>query len=109
MADIGLVRIRIPSSIKPGDVVKVRVLVIHPMEIVQRKDGKPVDKNYHFINRVVVSYLAKEIAQFETTQSISENPFFAFAFKATEPGPLRVTFLDTHGGKYEGTADIKLS
>ena len=86
-----------------------RVLVIHPMEIVQRKDGKPVDKNYQFINRVVVTYLDKEIAQFETTQSISENPFFTFAFKATEPGVLRVTFLDTHGGKYEGTADIKFS
>jgi sulfur-oxidizing protein SoxZ len=109
MAEIGLVRIRIPSSIKPGDIVKVRVLVIHPMEIVERKDGKPVDKNYHFINRVVVSYLDKDIAQFETTQSISENPFFTFAFKATEPGPLRVSFLDTHGGKYEGKADIKFS
>ena len=109
MADIGRVRIRVPSSIKPGDLVKVRVLVIHPMEIVQRKDGKPVDKNYHFINRVVVSYLAKEIAQFETTQSISENPFFAFAFKAAEPGLLRVTFLDTHGGKFEGTADINFA
>ena len=109
MAEIGLVRIRIPSSIKAGEIVKVRVLVIHPMEIVQRKDGKPVDKNYHFINRVVVSYLGREIAQFETTQSISENPFFAFAVKATEPGPLRVTFLDTHGLKYEGTADIKFA
>ena len=109
MAEIGRVRIRIPSSIKQGDIVKVRVLVIHPMEIVQRKDGKPVDKNYHFINRVVVTYLDKEIAQFETTQSISENPFFSFAFKATEPGVVKVTFLDTHGGKYEGTADIKFS
>jgi sulfur-oxidizing protein SoxZ len=109
MAEIGRVRIRIPSSIKPGEVVRARVLVIHPMEIVQRKDGKPVDKNYQFINRVVVTYLDKEIAQFETTQSISENPFFTFAFKATEPGVLRVTFLDTHGGKYEGTADIKFS
>ena len=109
MADIGRVRIRVPSSVKPGDVVKVRVLVIHPMEIVERKDGKPVDKNYQFINHVVVSYLDKEIAQFETTQSISENPFFAFAVRATEPGVLRVTFLDTHGGKYEGTADIKFS
>ena len=109
MAEIGRVRIRIPSSIKPGEVVKARVLVIHPMEIVQRKDGKPVDKNYLFINRVVVSYLEKEIAQFETTQSISENPFFAFSFKATDPGVLRVTFLDTHGGKYEGTADVKFS
>jgi sulfur-oxidizing protein SoxZ len=109
MAEIGRVRIRIPSSIKPGEIVRARVLVIHPMEIVQRKDGKPVDKNYQFINRVVVTYLDKEIAQFETTQSISENPFFTFAFKATEPGVLRVTFLDTHGGKYEGTADIKFS
>ena len=107
--DIGRVRIRIPSGIKPGDVVKVRALIIHPMEIVERKDGKPVDKNYLFINRVVVSYLGREIATFETTQSISENPFFTFAVKATEPGVLRVTFLDTHGGKYEGTADVKLS
>ncbi|OGK79931.1 MAG: thiosulfate oxidation carrier complex protein SoxZ [Candidatus Rokubacteria bacterium GWC2_70_16] len=109
MAEIGRVRIRIPSSIKAGDIVKVRVLVIHPMEIVERKDGKPVDKNYRFINRVIVTYLGKEIVQFETTQSLSENPFFSFAFKATEPGPLKVTFLDTHGGKYEGTADIKFS
>ncbi len=109
MAEIGRVRIRVPSSIKQGDVVKVRVLVIHPMEIIQRKDGKPVDKNYHFINRVIVTYLDREIAQFETTQSVSENPFFTFTFKATEPGVLRVTFLDTHGGKYEGAADIKFS
>jgi sulfur-oxidizing protein SoxZ len=108
-SEIGRVRIRIPSGVKAGDVVKVRVLVIHPMEIVQRKDGKPVDKNYHFINRVIVSYLGREVAQFETTQSISENPFFSFSVRATEPGPLKVTFLDTHGGKYEGTAEIKFS
>jgi sulfur-oxidizing protein SoxZ len=85
MADIGRVRIRIPSSIKAGEVIKVRVLVMHPMEIVERKDGKPVDKNYHFINRVVVTYLGQEIAQFETSQSVSENPFFSFALRATEP------------------------
>src|SRR5688572_33063795 len=109
MADIGRVRMRIPGSIKPGELVKVRVLVTHPMEIVQRKDGKPVDKNYHFIHKVVVTYLGREVAEFETTQSISENPFFSFSFKATEPGALKVTFLDTHGGKYEGTTDVKFS
>ena len=109
MADIGRVRIRIPGSIKAGDVVKVRVLVTHPMEIVQRKDGKPVDKNYHFIHKVLVTYLGRDVAEFETTQSISENPFFSFSFRATEPGTLKVTFLDTHGGKYEGTTDVKFS
>src|SRR5688572_25532373 len=109
MADIGRVRIRIPSSIKPGEVIKVRVLVMHPMEIVERKDGKPVDKNYRFISRVVVPYLGREVAQFETSQSVSESPFCSFAVRATDPGPLKVTFLDTHGGKYEGTADIKFA
>ena len=107
--NIGKIRIRIPSSIKKGDVVRVRSLIIHPMEIVQRKDGKPIDKNYHFIHKVAVAYNGREVLQAETTQSISENPFFAFAFKAVEPGTLKVTFLDTHGGKYEGTAEIKFS
>lgn len=109
MAEIGKIRIRVPSSIKPGDVVRVRALVIHPMEIVERKDGKPVDKNYLFINKVLVTYNGREILQAETTQSISENPFFSFAVKATEPGTLKMTFLDTHGGKFEGTAEVKFS
>jgi sulfur-oxidizing protein SoxZ len=109
MADVGRVRIRIPSSIKAGEVIKVRVMVMHPMEIVERKDGKPIDKPYRFINRVLVTYAGRDIAQFDTSQSISENPFFAFAVRATEPGPLKVTFFDTRGGKYEGSADIKLS
>jgi len=109
MSDIGKVKIRIPSTIKAGDVIRARVLVLHPMEIVERKDGKPVDKNYLFINRVIVSYAGREVGQFELTQSVSENPFFSFAVRVTEPGQLKVTFLDTHGGRYEGVADVKLS
>jgi sulfur-oxidizing protein SoxZ len=109
MAEIGKVRIRISPSLKQGDVVRVRSLVIHPMEIVQRRDGKPVDKNYRFIYKVMVAYNGREILQAETTQSVSENPFFSFTFKPTEPGTLRITFLDTHGGKFEETAEIKFS
>ena len=107
--DIGKVRIRVPSSIRPNDIVRVRALVIHPMEIIQRKDGKVVEKNYHFIHKGAVTYLGKPIVEFETTQSVSENPFFAFSFRATDPGPLRITFFDTHGGKFEGAVDIKFS
>jgi sulfur-oxidizing protein SoxZ len=109
VSELGRIRIRVPSSIKAGEVVRVRVLVIHPMEIVERRDGKPVDRSYNFVNRMSVSYLGREILLAETTQSVSENPVFSFAFRATEPGPLRVTFLDTQGGKYEATTDIRLS
>ena len=108
--NIGKVRMRVPSRIRQGDVVKVRALVIHPMEIVQRdRSGKPIDKNYHFINKMLITYNGKEILQAETTQSVSENPFFSFAFKANEPGMLRITFFDTHGGKYEEAAEIKFA
>lgn len=80
------------------------------MEIVQRdKAGKPVDRNYHFINKVIVAYNGRELLQADTTQSISENPFFSFTLKAVEPGMLKITFLDTRGGRYEGTAEIKFS
>jgi len=110
MADIGKVRIRVPSSIRPGDVIRVRALVIHPMERVERdRQGKIVQKNYRYINKVTVTYLGKTVVTFDTTQSVSENPFFSFTVKATDPGQLKLTFVDTTGAKYEGTADIKFA
>ena len=110
MADIGTVRIRVPSSIKAGDVVQVRTLVIHPMERIERdKQGKIIQKNYNYINKVVVTYLGKTVATFDTTQSVSENPFFSFTFRATDPGQLRIQFFDTTGGRYEGTTEIRFS
>jgi thiosulfate oxidation carrier complex protein SoxZ len=110
MSDIGKVRLRVPSSIKAGDIVRVRSLVIHPMERVERDaQGKVIDKKYNFINKITVTYLGKPVLSFDTTQSVSENPFFSFAFKATDPGPLKIVFSDTTGGQYEGSVDIKFS
>ncbi len=108
MADAGRVRIRLPSTIKAGEVIRVRSLVTHPMEVMAfDKERKPVVKNYNFINKVVVTYNGKQILEGETTQAVSQNPFFAFHLKVTEPGTLTITFMDTTGQKHEGSADIK--
>jgi sulfur-oxidizing protein SoxZ len=107
-ADIGRVRIRLPDTISKGEVIRVRALVTHPMEILSfDKDRKPIPKKYHFVYKVVVTYNGQEILQAETTQAVSQNPFVAFPLKVTEPGTLVIAFTDTHGKTYEGSAEIK--
>lgn len=108
MPDVGLVKIRVPQAVTRGQIVKVRCLVIHPMEVVRRDPaGKVIEQTYNFIHTAIATYNGKEIFRGETTQSISENPSFSFPLKATEPGTLKVAFQDTTGKRYEGTAEIK--
>jgi len=110
MAEIGRVRIRLPSTIKQGDVIRVRTLIIHPMEIVQRdKQGKIIPKNYSFVHTMTASFNGKEILRAEITQAVSQNPTFTFPVKVDRPGTLTVTYSDTNGRTYEGQAEVKFS
>ena len=110
MAEIGRVSIRLPSSIKQGDVIRVRSLVIHPMEVTQRdKQGAIIRKNYNFIHTVRVLYNGTEVMNAETTQAVSQNPMFTFPLKVDRPGKLTVSFSDTTGKTYEGSAEVKFS
>jgi Sulphur oxidation protein SoxZ len=109
VSTLGEVKIRVPAAIARGSVARARALVIHPNERVERQAGKPVDRNYRFVNRVVVSYAGRDIAEFDTATSIGENPSFGFAFRVTEPATLKVTFFDTHGGRFEGAVQVKLA
>jgi len=110
MAEIGRVSIRLPSSIKPGDVIRVRALVIHPMEIVQRDArGAIIDRNYQFIHTLAVAFNGQEVMRAEITQALSQNPSFTFPLKVEKPGKLTITFMDTSGKSYEGSAVVKLA
>ncbi len=110
MTEIGRVSIRVPSTITPGDVIRIRSLVIHPMEIVQRdKQGKIIHKSYNFIYTVTVRYNGKEVIRAETTQAISQNPMFTFPVKVDRPGKITITYADTTGITYEGSAEVKFS
>lgn len=110
MAEIGRVSIRLPSTIHPGDVIRVRALVIHPMEIVQRDpQGKIIPKNYHFIHTMTVTFNDREVMRAEMTQAISQNPSFTFPLKVERPGRLIVAFSDTSGKIYQGQAEVKFS
>ena len=107
---IGKSKIRVPRTIKRGDVIKVQCIVLHPMETGRAKDrktGKLIPA--HYIDRVHVYYGGEEVSSFETGAGISKNPYFAFYIKATKEGELRLTFSDNKGGNYEASTRIKFS
>lgn len=108
MADIGIVKLAVSGRVRRGSVARVRALVIHPHERVERQGGRSVDRNYRFVNRIVVTYLGREIAEIEPSTAVSENPTFTIPFRVTETGPLKVTFFDSHGVKFEGTAEVSV-
>lgn len=110
MADVGRVSIRLPSAIRQGEVIRVRALVIHPMEIVQRdKQGKIIPKNYHFLHAMKATLDGKEVFRAELTQGLSQNPSFTFSLKIDRPGKLVVTFSDTVGKDYSGQSDVRFA
>ncbi|MDP9130933.1 MAG: thiosulfate oxidation carrier complex protein SoxZ [Candidatus Binatota bacterium] len=110
MAEVGRVSIRLPSSIKQGDVIRVRTLVIHPMEIVQRdKANKIIPQNYLFIHTMTAAYNGKEVMRTELTQAVSQNPSITFPLKVDKAGKLTVRYADTNGKTFEGSAEIKFS
>ena len=109
MAEPGRVKLAVPPSVRRGAVARLRALVLHPQERVERQAGRSVERNYRFVNRVVVTYLGREIALIEPSTAVSENPTFTIPFRATETGPLKVTFVDSHGVKFEGTAEVKVT
>lgn len=101
------VKIRLPKQFAKGDVINVRALVAHPMEIIERdKEGKPVDRVYNYVHKVTIAFNGKEYIQGEMTQSLSANPFFEFPLKVTGPGTLTVTFEDTTGEKHIGSIEV---
>ena len=57
----------------------------------------------------MVSYLGRDVAEIEPSTAVSENPTFTIPFRATETGPIRVTFFDTPGEKLEGIAEVTVT
>lgn len=109
MSELGRVRVRVPATIRAGDVIRVRCLIIHPMERVERDaQGRLVERRYRYITSMTATYLGRTVLTLDTTQSVAENPTVVFALRVTGPGPLRVVFADTHGHRYEGGVDLRL-
>ena len=88
---------KIRATVK-GDVADVRVLMVHPMETGQRKDGGGNLIPLHFIQEVSVSVNGKVVLEGQISQAVSRNPVFSFRLKGVKAGDkLEIAWLDNHG------------
>jgi sulfur-oxidizing protein SoxZ len=102
-------RVRLPASIKRGEIVEVRTLVTHVMETGHRTgdDGKPVPRR--ILNSFVARFQGKDVVRMALAPAIAANPYIAFHFRATASGPLEMEWTDDDGSSVRHVENVTVS
>ncbi len=113
----GAPRIRLPSSIRKGEIVEVKVKIKHPSRTGLRlvEDAKtPLERFVRerpaiYIKTVEVFYGNDRVCVFELNSSTSDDPLLGFKLKADKEAPVRVVVTNSQGKKFEATEQVRFS
>ena len=92
-------RIQMPKEAKRGELLRIRILILHPMETGFRLDTdmKKVPKNA--IRSFVCRYNGAEVFRAELSPGIAANPLLQFATVAEASGELEFSWVDDAGDR----------
>lgn len=92
-------RVKVPDTIKAGEVIEVKTLISHPMETGQRKgaDGDVIPRS--IVNALVARFEGTEVFRADLHPAISANPYVAFYMKVPRSGDLEVVWVDDASSK----------
>ena len=96
---MSIARVQWPENVRSGEIVKVRLLIQHPMDTGYLQDftGKVVPRN---IIRVLTCHLgSQEVFRIEPSSGIAANPFFEFFVRATATAEFKIEWVDDKGAK----------
>jgi sulfur-oxidizing protein SoxZ len=103
-------RVKVPKSVKKGEIFQVKTLISHKMETGQRKNKKTGAKIPRMIiNRFTCTYNGKVVLDSEWHPPISANPYMAFFVRADKSGELVFKWTDDNGVTVEKTASITVN
>src|SRR2546421_11067364 len=79
------------------------------METGQRKDaqGQTIPRN--ILNKFTCTVAGKQVFAADFEPAVSANPYIQFKFKATETGPVVLTWTDDDGSKIVGEEKITVT
>jgi sulfur-oxidizing protein SoxZ len=103
-------RVKVPKTVKRGEIFEIKSLISHKMETGQRKDKKTGDKiPRKIINSFRCTYNGETVFSADWHPAISANPYMAFHTVATESGTLEFLWVDDDGTEYTKTAKLKVT
>ena len=108
---LGNPMLRIPRSVKRGEVIEVRTKVDHNYYTgLVEENGKFVRAAPEFYVKNMSVYLGdRKVAEYEMTSAVSPNPLIRFPLRVTEEGLLRVVFVNNEGQRWETSQPVKFS
>ena len=107
---IGNPQLRLPGSLKVGQIVEARTKVDHDSNTgLVTKAGKIVREQPEFYVKDMQVYLdAEEICEFQMGSAISANPLIRFPLKITRSGTVKVVFVNSEGQRWETSQPIRV-
>lgn len=101
-------RIKLPDTIKAGDVIEVKTLVRHVMETGNRhdKNGTPIPRD--IINTFIAKFDGQQVFRAEFGPGISANPYLSFQMRVLHPGSLEIIWIDDQGAAVTAMAPVNL-
>ncbi len=98
-------RITLPASVRRGEVVRVRVLVRHPMERAIDAPGlTPLPRK--ILHTMRVTYAGEEVFRMDLSQGIAANPYIEFTTLAVETGDMVFEWVEDGGAVYRREARL---
>lgn len=102
-------RVKVPASVKKGEVVEVKTLISHKMETGLRKDKKGELIPRSIINKFVATYNGEEVFAMDILPAIAANPYIKFSIRPEKSGELVMTWTDDDGKSYSSSKKITVN
>lgn len=101
-------RVKVPATVKSGQVFEVKTLIIHPMDSGLRKDeaGQVIPRK--IINKFSCKVSGREVFSADLFPATAADPFITFKLRLKETSKLEFSWRDDDGKVIEKTVEVRV-
>ncbi len=98
---------KVRAKLKNG-VVEVKAMAKHDMVTYNQAEKKTGDReNANFITHITATVSGETVFDMSTSQFLSKNPIFKFAYKGKKGDELLMTWVDRKGNTESGDTKVR--